>query len=174
LVALFSGYGYTPHFVEGDDPAVMHQKMAATLEQAIDEIQAAQRQARTSGAAFRPRWPMIVLRSPKGWTGPKEIEGHRTEGSWRAHQVPLSGIRENPAHLKQLEEWLRSYRPEELFDATGRLVPELKAFAPTGTRRMSANPHVNGGLLRKPLRLPDFRDYAVDVKKPGQVTAENT
>ncbi len=117
---------------------------------------------------------MIVLRSPKGWTGPKEVDGHKVEGFWRAHQVPLSGMHDNPAHLKQLENWLRGYKPEELFDASGRLIPELKALAPTGTRRMSANPHANGGLLRKPLRMPDFRDYAIAVEKPGQISAENT
>ncbi|HWI66932.1 MAG TPA: phosphoketolase family protein, partial [Nitrospiraceae bacterium] len=127
-----------------------------------------------SGKATRARWPMIVLRSPKGWTGPKEVDGHKVEGFWRSHQVPLSGVRENPAHLKQLEAWLRSYHPEQLFDESGRLVPELRALSPTGTRRMSANPHANGGLLRKALRLPNFRDYATQVEKPGQTSAENT
>ena len=174
LESLFVGYGWTPYFVEGSDPAEMHQKMAATLENCVLEIQRIQQQARASGKATRARWPMIVLRSPKGWTGPKEVDGHKVEGFWRAHQVPIAGVRENPAHLKQLEEWLRSYRPEELFDQTGRLIPELKALAPGGTRRMSANPHANGGLLRKPLRLPNFRDYAVNVDAPGRTTAENT
>src|ERR1043166_122763 len=137
------------------------QKMAATLEDCVLEIRRIQQEARSTGKATRARWPMIVLRSPKGWTGPKAVDGHRVEGFWRSHQVPLAGVRENPSHLKQLEEWLRSYRPEELFDKTGRLIPELKALAPQGTRRMSANPHANGGLLRKPLRFPDFRDYAI-------------
>jgi len=171
---LFRGYGWTPHFVEGHEPALMHQQMAATLEDAVLEIRRIQQEARRSGQASRPRWPMIVLRSPKGWTGPKTVGGHQVEGSWRAHQVPLSGLHSNPAHMKQLEEWMRSYRPEELFDATGRLIPELKALAPRSTRRMSANPHANGGLLRKPLRMPDFRRYAIKVEKPGQAAAENT
>ncbi len=162
LEALFIGYGYTPYFVEGSDPAAMHQKMAETLERAIGDIRAQQQAARASNTPARPRWPMIVLRSPKGWTGPKEIKGHKVEGSWRSHQVPFSDVRDNPANLKLLEDWLRSYKPEELFDAGGRLVPELRALAPTGHRRMSANPHANGGLLRKPLKLPDFRAYAVD------------
>ena len=160
LESLFVGYGWTPYFVEGSDPQDMHQKMAATLEDCVLEIRRIQQEARTSGKATRARWPMIVLRSPKGWTGPKSVDGHKVEGFWRSHQVPLAGVRENPAHLKQLEDWLRSYRPEELFDKTGRFIPELKALAPQGTRRMSANPHANGGLLRKPLRLPNFRDYA--------------
>jgi xylulose-5-phosphate/fructose-6-phosphate phosphoketolase len=174
LAKLFEGYGWTPHFVEGSDPAVMHQQMATTLEACVLEIRRIQQEARASGKVVRPRWPMIVLRSPKGWTGPKEVDGRKVEGYWRSHQVPLAGIHENPAHLAQLEAWLRSYRPEELFDASGRLVPELKALAPIGTRRMSANPHANGGLLRRALRMPDFRDYAVEVEKPGVVAAENT
>jgi xylulose-5-phosphate/fructose-6-phosphate phosphoketolase len=174
LEALFNGYGYTPHFVEGDDPAVMHQKMAAVLEEAIGDIRAHQKTARASNNPERPRWPMIVLRSPKGWTGPKEINGHKAEGSWRSHQVPFSDVRENPAHLKLLEDWMGGYKPETLFDADGKLRPELKALAPRGARRMSANPHANGGLLRKELRLPDFRDYAVEVKKAGKVLHENT
>jgi xylulose-5-phosphate/fructose-6-phosphate phosphoketolase len=152
----------------------MHQEMAGTLEDCVLEIRRIQEEARASGKASRARWPMIVLRTPKGWTGPKEVDGHKVEGFWRAHQVPLAGVRENPAHLKLLEDWLRSYRPEELFDEGGRLIPELKALAPTGTRRMGANPHANGGLLRKTLRLPDFRDYAIQVEKPGQTAAENT
>jgi xylulose-5-phosphate/fructose-6-phosphate phosphoketolase len=138
------------------------------------EIRRLQQEARTSGTPTRPHWPMIVLRSPKGWTGPKEVDGHKVEGFWRAHQVPLAGIHGNPAHMRQLEDWLRGYKPEELFDANGRVRPELKALAPQGTRRMSANPHANGGLLRKALRLPDFRDYGIPVEKPGQATAENT
>jgi xylulose-5-phosphate/fructose-6-phosphate phosphoketolase len=151
LEALFRGYGYTPYFVEGDDPDTMHQCMAATLEIAIADIRAVQQQARASGKPERPRWPMIVLRSPKGWTGPKEINGHKAEGSWRSHQVPFSDVRDNPAHLQLLEDWMKSYRPEELFDEGGRLIPELRALAPTGTRRMSANLHTNGGLLRHDL-----------------------
>jgi xylulose-5-phosphate/fructose-6-phosphate phosphoketolase len=171
---LFRGYGWTPHFVEGHDPALMHQQMAATLEDCVLEIRRIQQEARASGKAIRPRWPMIVLRSPKGWTGPREVDGHKVEGFWRSHQVPLSGLHGNPAHMKQLEDWMRSYRPEELFDAEGRLVPELRALAPRGPRRMGANPHANGGLLRKPLRMPDFRSYALRVEKPGQIMAENT
>ena len=174
LEALFIGYGYTPYFVEGSDPAVMHQKMADTLERAIGEIRAQQKAARASNTPVRPRWPMIVLRSPKGWTGPKEIKGHKVEGSWRSHQVPFSDVRDNPANLKLLEDWMRSYKPEELFDAGGRLVPELRALAPAGNRRMSANPHANGGLLRKPLKLPDFRAYAVEVSSRGTAMYENT
>jgi len=174
LEALFVGYGYTPRFVEGSDPEAMHEEMAETLEQAIREIRAYQEEARDSNRPFRPRWPMIVLRSPKGWTGPSEIKGHKIEGSWRSHQVPFSDVSENPANLALLEQWLRSYHPERLFDATGRLAPELKALAPKGTRRMSANPHANGGLLRKDLDLPDFRNYAVDVRARGVVQVENT
>ncbi|MGA8042698.1 MAG: phosphoketolase family protein, partial [Terracidiphilus sp.] len=171
---LFKGYGWTPHFVEGSDPEEMHQKMAATLDECILEIRRIQSEARASGEPKRARWPMIVLRTPKGWTGPKEVDGHKVENYWRSHQVPLSGVRENPAHLKMLENWLRSYRPEELFDKSGRLIPELKALAPKGVRRMSANPHANGGLIRKTLRLPDFRDYAIEVNERGRVFAENT
>ncbi|NWG86578.1 MAG: phosphoketolase family protein [Hydrogenophilaceae bacterium] len=174
LKQLFEGYGWTPHFVEGDDPMAMHQAMAATLEQCVLTIRALQQQARSSGRPARPRWPMIVLRSPKGWTGPREVDGHQVEGTWRAHQVPLANVRDNPAHLQQLEAWLKSYRPDELFDASGRLMPELKALAPKGSRRMSANPHANGGLLRRALRLPDFRDYAVKVDEPGRSQVENT
>ncbi len=174
LENLFKGYGWTPHFVEGDDPASMHQKMAAALEDCVLGIRRIQQEARSGGTPARPRWPMIVLRSPKGWTGPKEVDGHKVEGSWRAHQVPLAGVRENPAHLKQLETWMRGYRPEELFDQVGRLIPELKALAPRGARRMSANPHANGGLLRKALRLPDAGNYAINVERPGQTAAENT
>lgn len=174
LESLFIGYGWTPYFVEGSDPEEMHQKMAATLENCVGEIRRIQQEARTSGKATRARWPMILLRSPKGWTGPKAVDGHKVEGFWRSHQVPLAGVRENPAHLKQLEDWLRSYRPEELFDQNGRLIPELRAIAPHGVRRMSANPQANGGLLRKPLRMPDFRNYALKVDAPGAMTAENT
>jgi xylulose-5-phosphate/fructose-6-phosphate phosphoketolase len=174
LEQLFRGYGWTPHFVEGHEPATMHQKMAATLENCVLEIRRIQQEARATGQAVRPRWPMIVLRSPKGWTGPREVDGRKVEGFWRSHQVPLAGMHDNPAHLKQLEEWLRSYRPEELFDSTGRLIPELRTLAPEGRRRMGANPHANGGSLRKPLRLPDFRRYGIKVEKPGQVMADNT
>jgi len=174
LEALFKGYGWSPHFVEGSDVEWMHQEMAGTLEDCVLEIRRIQQEARSTGKATRAHWPMIVLRSPKGWTGPKEVDGHKIEGFWRAHQVPLANIRENPAHLKLLEDWLRSYRPEELFDESGRLIPELKELPPKGTRRMSANPHANGGLLRRALRLPDFRSYGVQLEKPGQISAENT
>jgi len=152
----------------------MHQKMAATLDAVIADIKAIQAEARINGFSSRPAWPMIVLRSPKGWTGPAEVDGKPAEGSWRSHQVPLAKLAENPAHLAQLESWLRSYRPEELFDERGQLVAELAALAPRGTRRMGANPHANGGMLLKDLTLPDFRDYAVDVPAPGAVTAEAT
>jgi len=170
LEALFVGYGYTPLFVEGSDPATMHQAMAATLEHCVLEIRKIQQEARSSGKAFRPRWPMIVLRSPKGWTAPREVDGHYLEGYWRAHQVPLD-IGDNASHLQLLEQWMRGYKPEELFDDSGRLVPELKALAPEGSRRMSANPIANGGLVRKPLDMPDFRDAAVQVEKPGATRA---
>jgi len=173
LQALFMGYGYVPHFVEGADPMEMHHRMAATLDEAIGRIRAIQRAAR-AGEAERPRWPMIVLRSPKGWTGPKEIKGHKVEGSWRAHQVPIADVREDPKSLGILEDWLRSYKPEQLFDDAGRLVPELRELAPKGQRRMSANPHANGGLLRKDLKLPDFRQYAVEVPTAGVIRHENT
>ena len=171
---LFRGYGWTPHFVEGDDPADMHPRMAATLERCLAEIRDIQGEARAAGKATRGRWPMIVLRTPKGWTGPAEVDGHRVEGFWRAHQVPLTGVREDPKRLARLEDWLKSYRPDELFDQAGRLVPELKALAPDGDRRMSANPIANGGLLRKALRMPDFREYGLKVERPGQIRSENT
>ncbi len=174
LESLFKGYGWSPRFVEGSDPTAMHQLMAATLEDAVLEIRRIQQDARKSGKPSRPRWPMIVLRSPKGWTGPKEVDGHKVEGFWRAHQVPLAGMHENPAHLKQLEAWLRSYEPERLFDKSGRLIPELRALTPKGERRMGKNPHANGGTVRKPLRMPDFKDYAVKVEEPGKGSAENT
>ena len=174
LEALFVGYGYKPYFVEGAEPVEMHQKMASTLDAIVGEIRTIQRKARDSGKAERPRWPMIVLRTPKGWTGPKEIAGHKVEGSWRSHQVPFSDVRGNPANLKLLESWMRSYKADELFDAGGRLLPELRALAPAGQRRMSANPHANGGLLRKELKLPDFRSYAVDVAQAGRGLHENT
>jgi xylulose-5-phosphate/fructose-6-phosphate phosphoketolase len=174
LEALFVGYGYTPYFVEGSDPVEMHQKMAATLERAIGDIRTAQQTARASGHATRPRWPMIVLRSPKGWTGPKEMNGHKLEGSWRSHQVPFADVRNNAANLKMLEDWLRSYKPEELFDADGRIKAEIRATAPMGDRRMSANPHTNGGVLRRELKLPDIRQYAVQVGSRGTALYENT
>ncbi len=174
LASLLRGYGWTPHFVEGDDPATMHRLMAETLDRCLADIRGAQRHARATGEATRPAWPMIVLRTPKGWTGPKWVDGHRVEGYWRAHQVPLAGVRSNPAQLRQLEQWLKSYRPEELFDASGRLVPELQALAPRGSMRMSANPHANGGLLRRDLRMPDFRAYAQRVEKPARSSAMNT
>jgi xylulose-5-phosphate/fructose-6-phosphate phosphoketolase len=167
LEALLIGYGHKPYFVEGDDPDTMHQQMAATLEQCVGEIRAIQQHARESNDAARPRWPMIVLRSPKGWTGPKEVDGHQVEGSWRAHQVPVLDPVTNSKSLKLVENWLRSYEPESLFDEAGRLVEELRELAPEGTRRISANPHANGGSLCKTLNLPAFRDYAVAVKKPA-------
>ncbi len=174
LESLFLGYGYTPYVVEGDDPRAMHRKMAATMERCLAGIRSIQEQARRAGVGQRPRWPMIVLRTPKGWTGPKEVDGHRVEGFWRAHQVPITDVTSNPEHLRLLEQWLLSYRPQELFDAKGAPVAALRRLAPQGARRMSANPRANGGLLRRPLRLPDCRDYAVKVPFPGQVEAENT
>jgi xylulose-5-phosphate/fructose-6-phosphate phosphoketolase len=174
LEDLFKGYGYTPYFVEGHDPALVHQLMAATLETVILEIKKIQTEARTSGVAKRPRWPMIVLRTPKGWTAPAEIDGHKLEGFWRSHQVPITDVTSNPAHLKILENWMKSYKPEELFDEHGSLIPELKKLAPIGNRRISANPVANGGILRKQLRMPDFHNNAVEVVKPGTVEVENT
>ncbi len=174
LQSLFAGYGYTPHFVEGDDPALMHQQMAATLEDCVGQIRSFQDDARRTGKAVRPRWPMIVLRTLKGWTGPAEVDGHKVEGFWRAHQIPIPEVKNNPAHLRLLESWMRSYKPQELFGADGKLIPELREMAPVGQRRMSANPHANGGTLRKPLRMPDFRDYAVEIPKPGRIRVENT
>ncbi|MGH9437480.1 MAG: phosphoketolase, partial [Terriglobia bacterium] len=174
LQSLFVGFGWSPTVVEGDDPPLMHQKMAAGLEECVRRIRSIQQEARSNAKPNRPRWPMIVLRTPKGWGAPKALDGHKLEGSWRAHQIPIPNVAENPAHLKLLETWMRSYKPEELFDADGKLVPELKALAPAGTRRMSANPHANGGLLRKPLRLPDFRKYAAPITTPGGSEAEPT
>ena len=173
LESLFFGYGYTPYFVEGDDPKAMHGLMAETLDEVVAEIERIQRDARQHGFQERPRWPMIVLRSPKGWTGPKVVDGKATEGTWRSHQVPM-GDMSHPGHVKILETWLKSYRPQELFDKTGKLRAELADLAPQGERRMSANPHANGGLLLHDLRLPDFRDYAVKVVKPGAGEAEAT
>ncbi|AHG93689.1 phosphoketolase (plasmid) [Gemmatirosa kalamazoonensis] len=174
LTALLRGYGHEPFFVSGDDPATMHALMAVTLDEVVAEIRHIQADARERRVVDRPRWPMIVLRSPKGWTGPKVVDGKPTEGSWRSHQVPLAGLAEHPAHLALLEAWLRSYRPDELFDADGALVPELAALAPVGERRMGANPHANGGLLLRDLVMPDFRAYAVDVPAPGAVDGEAT
>ena len=174
LEALFRGYGYAPHFVEGDDPATMHELMASTLDRIVAEIQSIQRDARSNGFRKRPLWPMIVLRSPKGWTGPDSVEGKPVEGTFRAHQVPVAELASHPGHLSILEKWMRSYRPEKLFDANGRLIAELAALAPRGERRMGANPHANGGRLLRDLRLPDFRDYAVKVTRPGAVHAEST
>jgi xylulose-5-phosphate/fructose-6-phosphate phosphoketolase len=174
LDALFVGYGYKPYFVEGSDHAQMHEKMADTLDAIVAEIRAIQTKARAGGPVERPRWPMIVLRTPKGWSGPKEIKGHKVEGSWRSHQVPFSDVRGNPENLELLASWLRSYKAEELFDDSGKLIAELKALAPEGPRRMSANPHANGGMLRRELKLPDFRAYAVDVAQGGKVLHENT
>ncbi len=171
---LLRGYGYTPHFVEGHEPDVMHELMAATFDTVIGEIRRIKLEASRNGSAHRPLWPMIVLRTPKGWTCPKEIDGKRTEDYWRAHQVPMGEMHENPAHVKLLEQWMKSYRPEELFDENGRLRPELAELAPHGTRRMSANPHTNGGVVLRDLRLPEFRDYALKVPAPGAVTAEAT
>jgi xylulose-5-phosphate/fructose-6-phosphate phosphoketolase len=174
LRALMEGYGYAPRFVEGDDPAAMHEEMAATLDDCVGAILTVQAQARANGTARRPRWPMIVLRTPKGWTGPKEVDGKPAEGSFRSHQVPLSDLGQHPERLAQLEEWMRSYRPDELFDDRGAPVPELAALAPAGDRRMGANPHANGGVLTRSLELPDFRDYAVEVPAPGRATSEAT
>ncbi|MGD9169163.1 MAG: phosphoketolase family protein [Candidatus Thiodiazotropha sp.] len=174
LANLFRGYGWTPYFVEGEEPELMHQQMASTMDACLAQIRDIQDSARATGQATRAHWPMIVLRTPKGWTGPKEVDGKKIEGFWRAHQVPLSGMHDNEAHLAMLEEWLRSYKPEELFDENGRLIPELREMAPKGERRMSANPHANGGLIRRALRMPDFRDYALTVAMPAQITAMNT
>jgi len=174
LEDLFKGYGYTPLFVEGSDAPSMHQAMAATLDHCVQTIRDFQHEARESGTAARPRWPMIVLRSPKGWTAPAEVDGKKVEGLWRSHQVPLAGVKKNPAHLKLLEQWMRGYKPEDLFDADGRLTSELMALTPTGNRRMGSNPHANGGQLKKQLRLPDFRDYSAEFEAPGQIEAENT
>ena len=176
LRSLFVGYGYEPLFVEGHDPALMHERMAVVLDEAMDKIRAIQEAARAfpDTPVKRPNWPMIVLRSPKGWTGPKEVDGLKTEGFWRSHQVPLSGIAENPEHLRLLETWLKSYRPEELFDANGAPVAAIRAIAPNGTRRMSANPHANGGALRRSLDMPDLARHAIAVREPGSVKAQAT
>jgi len=184
LAALMRGYGYQPHFVTGDEPAAVHEQLAATLDEVLDSVAAIQRQARAAAGAStggqpadgaaRPLWPMIVLRTPKGWTGPKEVDGLPVEGTWRAHQVPLAETRTNARHRKQLEQWMRSYRPEELFDGTGQLIPALQALAPEGDLRMSASPHANGGLLLRDLAMPDFREYAVPVERPAAGFSEAT
>jgi xylulose-5-phosphate/fructose-6-phosphate phosphoketolase len=174
LTQLFTGYGYKPHFVEGHEPETMHQLMAHTLDTVIDEIHALQNDARAGRSAGLPAWPMIILRTPKGWTGPKIVDGKPVEDTWRAHQVPVTSFMSHPDHVKILEEWLKSYRPEELFDGNGKLIPELRELAPSGERRMGANPYANGGLLLKDLMMPDFREYAVKVSKPGTEIAEAT
>ena len=174
LESLFIGSGYAPHYLEGDDPRAMHEQMAAALDMILAEIRMIQHRARAGDSAPRPRWPMLILRTPKGWTGPKVVDGKPVEGTWRSHQVPLSELREQPEHLRILEDWMRSYRPDRLFDAGGKFVPDLAALAPKGRRRMGMNPHANGGLLLEPLRLPDFRSYAVVVKQPGRPEAEAT
>jgi xylulose-5-phosphate/fructose-6-phosphate phosphoketolase len=171
---LMRGYGYRPYLVEGEDPEAMHESMASTLDAIVSDIRRIQEAARVHGAIDRPAWPMLILRSPKGWTGPREVDGKKTEGSWRSHQVPMGEMRENPEHVRLLETWMRSYRPEELFDDSGRLRSELAALSPTGDRRMGANPHANGGLRLRDLVMPDFRTYAVDVPNPGAVDAEAT
>jgi xylulose-5-phosphate/fructose-6-phosphate phosphoketolase len=177
LDMLFRGLGWTPHVVEGDDPMKVHALMAETMEKCVFDIQAIQEKARKAPEGQdveRPKWPMIILRTPKGWTGPKTVDGHKVEGSWRAHQIPILDPKTNPKSLQEVESWLRSYKPEELFDESGRLIEELRELAPTGTRRITGNPHANGGLLRKPLQMPDFRDYAVKVEKPGQIEVSST
>ena len=174
LGSLMEGYGYAPRFVEGSDPLTVHQLMAATLDEAVGDIARIQADAREGGSPRRPQWPMIVLVTPKGWTGPREVDGRRTEGSFRSHQVPLASLGENPAHLAELESWMRGYRPEELFDEAGALRPELAALAPEGNRRMGANPHANGGALLRDLELPDFRDYAIEVSEPAAHSTEPT
>jgi xylulose-5-phosphate/fructose-6-phosphate phosphoketolase len=174
LEALLTGYGYHVYTVEGDDPKLVHEQLAAALDAIVTEIHDIQRRARADGNTERPRWPALVLRTPKGWTGPKFVDGHPVEGTWRAHQVPIAEARGNAEHLRQLEEWMRSYRPEELFDASGSLLPEIARLAPADYRRMSDNPHANGGLLLRDLDLPRFQDYAVHVPSPGAVDAEST
>ena len=174
LESLLRGYGWTPYFVEGSDHESMHQAMAATAEHCVTEIRQIREQARASGVGNRPPWPMIVLRSPKGWTAPESVGGHKLEGFWRAHQVPMADVKKNPDRLRQLESWMRGYKPEELFDEHGTLHADLKAIAPTGKRRMGSNPHANGGQLKRELRLPDFREYGIKLEKPGVVQAENT
>ena len=174
LESLFRGYGYRPYLVEGSEPEAAHQAMAAAMDAVLAEIRAIQTNARATGEATRPRWPMIILRTPKGWTGPKTVDGKKAEGSWRSHQVPLADLQAKPEHVRQLEQWMKSYRAEELFDEAGALIPELAALAPEGDRRMGANPHANGGIVLHDLSLPDFQDYAIAVPSPGTVTGEAT
>jgi xylulose-5-phosphate/fructose-6-phosphate phosphoketolase len=174
LESLFVGYGYKPYFVEGSEPGAMHQLMAGTLDAAMDDIRNIQEGARSRGHAGRPCWPMIIMRTPKGWTGPKEVDGKKTEGFWRSHQVPFGEMASKPEHVRLLEEWMKGYGPKDLFDENGTLIPELRELAPKGERRMGASPHANGGLLLKPLKMPDFRDYAVDVPEPGKAMGEST
>jgi xylulose-5-phosphate/fructose-6-phosphate phosphoketolase len=174
LESLLRGYGWSPCFVEGSEHESMHQAMAATLDHCVAEIRKIREEARSGGVPSRPRWPMIVLRSPKGWTAPAEVDGRRLEGYWRSHQVPMADVKKNPARLRQLEGWMRGYKPEEHFDQHGRLAPELKALCPRGTRRMGSNPHANGGILKRNLRMPDFRQYEFPVEKPAVAQAENT
>ena len=174
LESLFRGYGYTPYYLEGDDPLPMHERMAATLEAMLAEIRSIQKRAREEGSTDRPRWPMLILRTPKGWTGPKVVDGKPVEGTWRSHQVPFAELHEKPEHLKILEDWMRSYRPDQLFDPDGKFKPQLAALAPRGARRMGMNPHANGGLLLEPLRLPPFRSYGVEVKRHGHPDTEAT
>src|SRR5438445_10904534 len=174
LTQLFSGYGYKPYFVEGREPDAMHQLMAHTFNRILDDIRSIQHAARGGTSAELPAWPMIILRTPKGWTGPKIVDGKPVEDTWRAHQVPLTDFAKHPDHVRMLEEWMRSYKPEELFDKGGKFVPELAELAPSGTRRMGANPHANGGLLLRDLSIPDFRNHAFKVTKPGTEFAEST
>ncbi len=174
LNCLFEGYGYEVYTVEGSDPLLMHQKMAQTLEKVYSRIAQIQHQARKESAISLPKWPMLIMRTPKGWTGPKEVDGKKTEDFWRSHQVPLSNMKDNPGNVKKLEEWMKSYNPEKLFDNNGTLKPQIRSLAPSGERRMGANPHANGGILRKELNLPDFRNYAVDVSEPADTFAEAT
>jgi len=174
LTHFFAGYGWKPYFVEGHDPERMHQFMAGTLDAIVEEVHGIQDEARRNGRVDRPTWPMIVLRSPKGWSGPKEVDGKPVEGTWRAHQVPVADLQLKPEHIKILEDWMRSYRPEELFDRNGKFIPELSELAPQGNRRMGSNPHANGGILLRDLIMPDFRAYAVEVPRPGTEYAEAT
>lgn len=174
LEALLTGYGWTPYFVEGSDPATMHQAMAATMDKAYQDIRGYQKAAREGGHVERPHWPAIVLRTPKGWTCPEEVDGHKVEGFWRSHQVPLSGVKKNPKHLAMLEQWLKSYKPEELFDEEGKFLPALKMLSPQGLHRMGASPHANGGVIKRDLKIPDFKKYAVPVETPGKTLVENT
>ena len=174
LTRLFAGYGYEPYFVEGDEPDIMHQAMANVLNRVITRIRSIQQETRTNGITTRPVWPMLILRTPKGWTGPKMVDGLPVEGSFRSHQVPIANLRERPDHLRLLEDWMRSYKPDELFDSSGTLFSDLADLPPKGSRRMGMNPHTNGGLLLRELEIPDFRPYAVEVKSPGDATAEAT